>query len=547
MRRIRRRQFLAISGAAGAAALLAACGGDNQGDEQAAGETAGAGTVAAGSTAAAPKYGGMLRLAEAGELTGGLNPHTGIGGNEHAYFFPLYDPLIGYNQKGELDPAISLAEKWELTEPTRIVFKLRQGVTFHDGTAFNADVAKWNLDFVITPANLATPRADLASIESVEVTGPSEIVLKLKQPSAPLLTNLGDRGGQMNSRAAFEKIGKDAYKRAPVGSGPFMVKEYVVDAYKTYERNPTYWRKDAAGNSLPYLQGIRWEIIPDDTVRVAALESGQIDLLPTPPATDVQRLTGDSRFQNIKFVGSSTGIWTINHGNAPMDNVWMRRGFAAALDKPTYVKNFLTGEEPLAGGLLTPVSWAYDPSIQGYPYDPAKAKEYLQRSGLPPEKWRVVSIPGARFTEAHQFWEANLKASGIMIDWQQPDPSYLSSRVLKGLGADGSTTVHFIGWSMRVDPDGTVGAWFLEKGGYNPGQVPCPETEHLIVKAREIYDQAERKKLYSEIQRRANDELYSLTTLWYTTARAFANKKVGNLEAYFGGEGKPRYANLWLG
>ncbi len=103
----------------------------------------------------------------------------------------------------------------------------------------------------------------------------------------------------------------------------------------------------------------------------------------------------------------------------------------------------------------------------------------------------------------------------------------------------------FIGWSPRVDPDGNIGQFYLPKSAYNAGQVPLPEVEPLVIKARQVYDQNERKKLYSDIQKRAAENVYSMIPHLYAITWMFAGQRVGNLDALWGGEGKPRFANLW--
>jgi ABC-type transport system substrate-binding protein len=551
-RRVARRRLFGIAGAATAAAMLAACGGDGDSD-RATSETGAAGTGAGGPSAGAgaapageqPKYGGTLKVGTAGEPLLGFDAHQGLGGDEHQYLYLVMDQLIGYDQTGQLDPALSLAERWETPEPTKVVLRLRQGITFQDGTPFNAQAAKWNLDRILDPATNATPRADISSISSVQAASATEVVLTLSEPSAPLLTNFGDRGGMMVSPPAFERLGRDRFARAPVGTGQFSIKEWVSDSFIHLERNPNYWRKDKRGNNLPYLQGIRFEIIPETTVRVAALEAGQVDLVAT-PAGDLKRLDADPNLQSVKFVGSSTWRLTINHEFPPHDNVWLRRAIASAADKENHLKNFAAGDETLATGFLTPASWGHDPNIKNYPHDIAKAKEYLQRSGLPPTQWRLnVQPQEERITESDQFWDASLKEAGIVVDWGRPERGGTQRYVLKNQGADGSRGGYFSAFSLRVDPDGMLGQFYTQKGGYNPGGA-LPEVEPLVVKARQIYDQNERKKLYSEIQQKALDMVYVVIPLYYNNSRIHARKKVANVTAYYGGEGKPRYANLWL-
>ena len=101
-------------------------------------------------------------------------------------------------------------------------------------------------------------------------------------------------------------------------------------------------------------------------------------------------------------------------------------------------------------------------------------------------------------------------------------------------------------WSLRVDPDGSIGQFYTEKSAYNAGIAPVPEVEPLVIKARQTYDTAERKRLYSEIQAKAVENVYSCIPTYYGINQATAAKAVGNLQELYGGEGKPRYANLWI-
>ncbi len=548
-RQMTRRRMLAFAGQAGVAGALVACGGDSGDDDEEGGATTNTPIPVATlppSPLTSAKFGGTIKVGHSGASITNFDPHTGASGGEHAMFYPLMDSLVAYDQKGNLDASLSLAEKWELAEPTRVLLTIRSGVKFSDGTNFSAEDVKWNIERILDPALAATPRSDLAAIDSVQVVDSKQVVLKLKQPSAPLLTNFGDRGGQMISRTALEKMGKDAFRRAPVGTGAFVLKEWRDDAYLIYEKNPNYWRKDAIGNQLPYLQTIRIEIMPDTAVRTAAFESGGIDVLIGAAATDTKRLIADSNVQTVDFIGAGTSHWYVNHAFAPLDNVWFRRAFSSALDRKNYIKNFLVGDEPIATGFLTPASWGHDPSIENYNFDIAKAKQFLQQSGLPPEQWRVKAQPfGATITDAELFWATSVKEAGITIDWAQPERDGWQKRTLKGLGGDGSSGMYWSGFSLRVDPDGHMGPMFYKNGAYNSGQAATPEVEPLLLKARETYDQAERKKLYSEAQKKAVEMQYSSIMVHYSVAKGFARKRVGNFSAYFGGEGKFRFGNLW--
>lgn len=546
-RRYSRRSVLrgAALGAAGlAGAALIGCGG---GDDEPAAPAAPAakGTAAPAGKAAVADIprGGTLTVGWPGEVLI-LDPHLGKGGDEHKFFYMLFDNLVDYGQDGLLDPAQSLANKWEYAEPTKLILSLRPGIKIAGSDeAVDAELVKWNLQRATS--DRATPRSDLGAIKNVEVVDPLKVVVNLNTPSAPLLTNLGDRGGFIVSRKQVEKLGDDGFGRNPLGSGAMKFKEWISDVSMTFEANKEHWGKDKEGRALPYLDRIVVKNIPDQTVRVAALESGEIDITPT-PATEFKRLSQNTKLAAAQFVGSGTALWYINHDFKPMDNLNFRKAIAFALDRETYIKNFLTGEEPVALGHLTPASWAYDKSVKGYKLDKAEAVKLLRASGLAEKDWRVNFQPfGASISQAEEFWQAGLKEVGITIDWAPAERNGWT-KVLKGLGGAGSSAAYYSGWSMRVDPDANLGQFYLEKGGYNSGQSKTAETEALIVKARAELDVNKRKELYTQIQQKALDNVYSAILTHYGIARDSAQKKVGGLDRLFGGEGKHHWHFLWI-
>jgi len=532
-----------------ASAALIGCGGDS--DEGAPAAPAAASTAGASPAAgAAPKVadvprGGQLKVGRSADPLS-LDPHFGTSGGDRELLHLVYDRLVNTGPNGLLDPSRSIAEKWEYPEPTKLVLRLRSGITMYNSDEpVNAELIKWNLTRAMDAK--ATSRAELAAVDSIDVVSQNEVVLKLKEVSAPLLTNFTDRAGCIVSRRQVEKLGPDKFLREPLGSGPFHMQEWLSDARVTFVRNKKYWGKDGEGRPKPYLDEIRLEVIPDETVRTAALESGDIDILAT-PSREYARLEKDGRFQAAKFVGSLTMQWYINHLFPPFDNERWRRGLSLALDREAFVKQFLKGEEPLGKGLLTPASWAWDDTIQGHKYDPGEARKLLEASGVPKDKWVIKGAPNGSTSLNDQdvFWEASLKEFGIRFDWLKPERGIFATRVFKGLGGDGTGAMFSSSWSMRIDPDANIAQFYTEKGGYNSGQAPVPETEQLVKKARETLDVKERKAIYSQIQKIVLDKVYSTITLSYFINASHVRKRVGNLKQFYGGEGKERWHELWL-
>ena len=153
----------------------------------------------------------------------------------------------------------------------------RKGIEFHDGTPFNAEAVKANIERILDPENSATPRSSLAIIQSVDVLSENKVRLNLSGPWGAGLSQLADRGGAMNSPTAISKLGED-YGAKAVGTGPFVIKEAVQGSHVHFVRNENYWGKDKDGNRLPYLDEVTIRQVKKSSVRTAALRSGEIDL-----------------------------------------------------------------------------------------------------------------------------------------------------------------------------------------------------------------------------------------------------------------------------
>ena len=556
-RRLSRRAALR-GGAVGivgiAGAVLIGCSDDDADDAGGGGAATGTtapGTVAPGtggttepSTSDVPR-GGTLNVGWADEPPN-LDPHKGFSGAEHKYLYMVYDHLVGYGPDGLLDPGRSLAESWEQVEPTKLILKLRSGVTIQDSDeAVDSELVKWNLERA--SADDGTARSDLVAIDSVEAAGPNEVVINLSQSFAPLLTNFGDRGGFIVSRRAVEELGDDEFSRNPLGSGLFKLTKWISDASLTFEANKNHWRTDSQGNQMPYVDTIEHKVIPDATVRVAALESGEIDISDTPSA-DFDRLNARDDLQLGTFVGSSTGHNPLNHAFAPLDNERFRKGFAHSIDRQILINNFFIKDLYVEGaqGLLTPASWAWDPGVKGYTFDLVEARKHLEASGLPEDEWVVIAQPkGASISQREEFMAASVAEAGIKIQWNDPVQSGNRLHFFKGFGADGIGSILLDGgWSMRVDPHANVGQWYIQDAAYNGGQAPVPEVEPLVLKAAAELDIDERKALYTEIQNTAAEHVYSSIINYYGVRTDHASLRVGNIEGLFGGEGKRRWGEL---
>ena len=215
------------------------------------------------------KYGGILQYGQ-GPNVEHIFHLTYSGGACAAWCMTIGDPLTAYGPDSEWVPSKSLAESFSMSDDQKtITFNLKPGLLFHDGTSVDAASVKTSLEFVLNPDNPVVTRAAVKSISDVEVIDNLTVAITTEDVFAPIITNLGMTAGMPFSPTAFEKLGQDGMEsEGSVSTGPFMVKEWVSGSHIDYVKFENYHQE-----GLPYLDGWRWVVIPDDQVRAAALQS----------------------------------------------------------------------------------------------------------------------------------------------------------------------------------------------------------------------------------------------------------------------------------
>jgi peptide/nickel transport system substrate-binding protein len=299
---------------------------------------------------------------------------------------PMYDTLLYQALDGTFFPG--LATEWGVSEDGLVyTFALRSGVTFHDGTPFDAAAVKFNFDRMVAPetaSRLAGPRMT-GVYESAEVVDPQTVRINLHQPNGSFLTDLSQVFTAMLSPAAVAEYGADEVGRHPVGTGPFKFVEWVENSHIKVERNEAYeWASPMFKHQGPaYLDSITFRIIPEDGARVAALEAGELNFADYIPTIDFARLSEDPNFKT--YVTEQPGIpWAfmINVKRPPTDELAVRQAINYAVDKQAIIDTLYQGLYTPAYGPLSPTTFAYNPDVEEiYTYDPAKAAQLLEDAG----------------------------------------------------------------------------------------------------------------------------------------------------------------------
>lgn len=444
---------------------------------------------------------------------------------EREVFYNVYESLVAIKPNLQVVPW--LAASWTNPDPTTLSFKLREGVKFHDGSDFNADAVKWNIDRYLT-ATGSFRKPELASVASVEVTGPSTVVFHLKQPDATLLSQLVDRAGMMVSPQAVQKGGPD-FPRNPLGggTGPFQFVEWKNGDHLTIKRNPAYWRK-----GLPYLDQVVYRPVTDTNSSLAALRTGDIDQVRLLSYKDVASVKSDTTLTYRAIPGLGYDGMQLNHVGMFRDPA-RARAVAAAIDRPQIVKNTFFDVGPVSFGPIPPSSWAFDPSQKIFDKgDPKKAKDFATGFTF---TLKTSNTPDS--IQEAQLIKAQLEKAGITMNIQVEE----FGQILNETEAH-QFDAALVGWSGRIDPDGNLFALFHTNAANNTGLYSSPAFDHDIEQGRTTYDQSKRKQLYQAAQRTlVGDAGYVF--IHHTPAQQISSGKVKNFTLY--PDNMWRFAEVW--
>jgi len=281
-----------------------------------------------------------------------------------------------------------LAESWEQPDAQTAVFKLKRGITFHDGSEFDAEVAAWN--FTRARDHEKSQRKDaLRVIESAEAVDKQTLRLRLKTPYSPLLRSMAYVTGAhvpMMSKVHLDKVGEEAFARNPSGTGPFKLKQWISDDRVIMEKNPSYHEMGADGKALPYLDEFVGRFVPDPTVSLVDLQTGNLQILEWIPTKDVATIKANPNLQvqEMPWAGQTYFMVGFNSEAPPFNDVRVRQAAAAAIDRDSMAK-------ALGFGVGTPhfyPDWAvgspgYDESIPKNEFNPERVKELLTQAGFP--------------------------------------------------------------------------------------------------------------------------------------------------------------------
>lgn len=416
----------------------------------------------------------------------------------------MCDKLVDVNENVEFVPM--LATDWATSDDgLKLVLNLREGVKFHDGETLDAESVVYTIN-----RNLTLPesrrKSELASVEKVEATGPLQVTFTLKSPDSSLLAQLSDRAGIIVSPKAAEAAGAN-FGQHPVCAGPYKFVERVAQDRIVVEKFAEYYDADRI-----HIDKVTYIPIPDSTVRLANLRSGDVQLVDRIAATDVEIVKGDASLGYAEAIGlGSMGMYVnvsdndLAKGPVGQDKR-VRQAFSLAIDRDAIAQVVFAGTAVAGNQPWPPNSPWYNKDIPVQPRDIEKAKALMAEAGLDRISFPVQHNNNPVVTQAMQMIQAMVAEAGFDIELRSTEfATLLNEQAAKNYVISRSD------WSGRPDPDGNTHQFYTSTGGQNETGYNNPEVDRLLNEAREAADPAVRKQKYDEFAKIITDELPIIT------------------------------------
>ncbi len=450
-----------------------------------------------------PVTGGTLNVGLTSDVVT-LDPLKSTALVDRQVMLNIYDTLVRIDDKNVVQP--DLASSWSYTTPTQLVFTLRSDVKFQDGTPFNADAVVFNINRILKAAS--SPRkSELASVKSVEAVDSTHVQFTLSAAFSPLLATLTDRAGMILSPTALQATGADiANSPLKAGSGPFQFKTWTKSDHLTIERNPSYWQKDSAGRTLPYLDTVNYRPITDGNVMATNLSTATIQVAQGLSPQAVTTAKNNPSLIYKQSPGLSFFGIMLNTKQAPLNDVHVRRAIAWAVNRDEIVSSVLLNNGVVSQGPISPSSWAYDASIAPYSHDVSKAKAELAQAangGSNVSFTMLIASGDPTGAQEASFIQSELKEAGINVDIK---PETFATLLADTDATKPNFQSAVLGWSGRPDPDGNMYSWFHTGGGNNSMQYSNTTVDGLLEDARAQGDQSKRATDYQNAEKQILDD-----------------------------------------
>ncbi|WP_019587658.1 ABC transporter substrate-binding protein [Deinococcus apachensis] len=396
-----------------------------------------------------------------------------------------------------------------------VTYKLRPGVKWSDGQPFTSADVKFTWEAVKNPKFIAESKDGTEDIESIATPDPLTVVVNYKRVAPDFASTLFTFGILPRHTLQGKDLNTDPYNEKPLGTGPFRVKEFRRGQYVVLERNPYYWRKDARGVQLPYLDGMIFKIIPDSNTLVTQLRSGEVQMAYGVPYSQVGQL---GSVPGLKVIKNNVLSWQHLDFNMKVDafkDPNVRKAFAYAINKAA-ISKALGGYPTPINTVVVPVFGYTNRNVPRYDYNPARARQLLDAAGWKPGpdgirvkngqrlSFKIMAQAGrATDEDAEQVIIASLKGVGIEL---QPDNK--SGVAFRDARYKGNYDLFYGGWITSADP--TYSVFFGTKGVNNGQGYSSAKVDALLARAESTLDPQARTTALRQFQVELMNDLPSI-------------------------------------
>jgi len=482
---------------------------------------------------AKPVRGGYFRIA-AGQYIGKMNPNH----------WPVLDWVsMGYFHEklmltdGSYNATVAwLAEQLTWENPQQVLMRLREGVTFHDGSTFDAESVKFQIDWIRDPTSKTWDVSWLAPLDSVDIVDKQTLRWKFKTPWASFAGVVSNVPGYVMSEKALQADAAK-YDSQPEGTGPYIVEEANPGNFLKLKRNPNWWFAKASNNpDMPYFDGILVTVIPDPAVRLANLRAGKIDVL-TLEKSQYAGVKSDPEFQVYRIPGNHVNALRFNTAKGVFQDLRLRKAVSHAIDRQALIAGTQFGLARLASCIYPADHWCHNPDLKPVNYDPDLSKRLLSEAGysggLSVRGYYNNTSMGQTIAEAVKSMLAK-----VGIDWQVDvlAPAAVAAR-MQAVDYDLAEG----GWVFIYDPDLMATGLYHPAGGFNFGRSKNETAIALIEAGRKEVDREKRQSIYWQLEKVLYDSYEDAWLWWEETAVAYRQAVQGlDLEGYL------KYKEAWF-
>jgi peptide/nickel transport system substrate-binding protein len=404
-------------------------------------------------------------------------------------YMGVCDKLFDIDAQLNAVPQLATGFRWD--DPQTLTITLRQGVRFHDGETMDAESVRYSLNRHLTMQG-SFRRGEMGDITAIEVVDPATVRIRLGAPNAAFIATLTDRAGMIVSPKAAEAAGRNFGAR-PVCAGPMRFVERVAQERIVLDRFPEYWN---AGQI--HLNRVTYIPIPDNTVRLANLQSGAVEFGERMEPDDIRSI---QRNRNLRAVQVEELGWQsiqFNVGNgersAPLRDARVRRAFELAIDRAAI-------NQVVYEGMFTPTRQPIPPASAFHlrNFDPPardvnRARALLREAGVTGPLQLEMTVPNnPDLRQVGEVVQAMAREAGFEITLRAMEFASSLQAAQRG-----DFQLYLVGWSGRTDPDGNIHAFLHSRGGQNDGKYSNPEVDRLLDAARVEGDLAKRRDLYRQ-------------------------------------------------